>query len=373
MRSPPLILIADDNAANADILQARLATKGYDTITVLDGQQALASAQEKLPDLILLDVMMPGLDGIEVTRRLKADAAMAFMPIILITARTDVKDIVSGLDAGADDYLTKPVDHSALLARVRSMLRIKSLHDTVEAQREELGLLNSSLERRVAEQVTELQRMERLRRFLAPKLAKMIIASGDESILASHRREIVVLFCDLRGFTAFSETSEPEEVMAVLQAYHDAVGPLIHRHEGTLMQFVGDGLMVFFNDPFPCPDPAIRAVSLAVDMREAVMALASEWRRHGHEIGFGVGIAQGYATLGRVGFDDHIEYTAMGTVTNLAARLCDAARDGQVFISQRVAASVDQTASIEEIGELALKGLTRPGIVYQVVGLNPPR
>lgn len=317
MRSPPLILIADDNAANADILQARLATKGYDTITVSDGQQALASAQEKLPDLILLDVMMPGLDGIEVTRRLKADAAMPFMPIILITARTDVKDIVSGLDAGADDYLTKPVDHSALLARVRSMLRIKSLHDTVEAQREESGLLNSSLERRVAEQVTELQRMERLRRFLAPKLAKMIIASGDESILASHRREIVVLFCDLRGFTAFSETSEPEEVMAVLQAYHDAVGPLIHRHEGTLMQFVGDGLMVFFNDPFPCPDPAIRAVSLAVDMREAVMALASEWRRHGHEIGFGVGIAQGYATLGRVGFDDHIEYTAMGTVTIL--------------------------------------------------------
>jgi adenylate cyclase len=373
MRSPPLILLADDNAANVDILQARLTARGYNIVTAADGHQALTSAQENLPDLILLDVMMPKLDGIEVTRRLKGDTAIPFMPIILITARTDVKDIVSGLDAGADDYLTKPVDHSALLARVRSMLRIKALHDAVEAQHEELRSLNADLERRVAEQVAKLQLMERLRRFLAPNLAKMIIASGDESILASHRREIVVLFCDLRGFTAFSETSEPEEVMAVLQAYHDAVGPLVHQHEGTLMRFVGDGLMVFFNDPFPCPDPAIRAVSLAVEMREAVMALASEWRRRGHEIGFGVGLAQGYATLGRVGFEDHIEYTATGTVTNLAARLCDAARDGQILVSQRVAAGVDRTANLQEIGELPLKGLTRPGIVYQVAGMKPPQ
>jgi class 3 adenylate cyclase len=370
MRSPALILIADDNAANVDILQARLATKGYDIITAADGQQALARAREDLPDLILLDIMMPGLDGIEITRRLKADAALPFMPIILVTARSDVKDIVSGLDAGADDYLTKPVDHSALLARVRSMLRIKALHDTVEVQREELQSLNADLERRVAEQVAELQRIGRLRRFLAPKLAKMIIASGDESVLTSHRREIVVLFCDLRGFTAFSETSEPEEVMTVLQAYHNAVGPLIYRHEGTLMHFIGDGLMVFFNDPFPCPDPAIRAVNLAVEMREAVTALGDAWRRRGHEIGFGVGIAQGYATLGRVGFDDHIEYTAMGTVTNLASRLCDAARDGQIFVSQRIAADLDNVVSLDEIGEVPLKGLTRPGIVFQVLGMK---
>jgi class 3 adenylate cyclase/CheY-like chemotaxis protein len=370
MRSPPLILIADDNAANVDILQARLSIKGYAIITASDGQEALMSAQQNLPDLILLDIMMPKLDGIEVTRRLKTDAALPFMPVILVTARSDVKDIVAGLDAGADDYLTKPVDHSALLARVRSMLRIKALHDTVEAQREELRSLNTGLERRVAEQVTELQRMAILRRFLAPNLAKMIVTSGDETILASHRREIVVLFCDLRGFTAFSETAEPEEVTTLLQAYHNAVGPLIHRYEGTLMHFVGDGLMVLFNDPFPCPDPAIRAVSLAIEMRRGVTALASEWRRRGHEIGFGVGIAQGYATLGRVGFEDHIEYTAMGTVTNLAARLCEAACDGQVFISQRVAAGVEKAASLEEIGELPLKGLTKPGIVYQVVGIR---
>src|SRR5690242_19384528 len=370
MRSPPLILIADDNPANVDILQARLRAKGYAIITATDGEQALVSAQEDLPDLILLDVMMPRLDGIEVTRRLKAEADIPFVPIILITARTDVKDVVSGLDAGADDYLTKPVDHSALLARVRSMLRIKELHDTVEAQRQELRSLNVGLEQRVGEQVAELQRLARLRRFLAPNLAKMIVASGDESILANHRREIVVLFCDLRGFTAFSEISEPEEVMAVLQRYHEAVGPLIHQHEGTLMHFMGDGLMILFNDPLPCPDPALRAVSLAVEMRAAVTALASGWRRRGHEIGFGVGIAQGYATLGQVGFEDHIEYTAMGTVTNLAARLCDAAGDGQILISQRAAASVEDAAALEPMGEIPLKGLTRPGIVHQVVKLR---
>jgi adenylate cyclase len=370
MRSPPIILIVDDNAANIDISRARLASQGYSIITAADGQEALCSAQENLPDLILLDVMMPKLNGIEVTRRLKGDPSIPFMPIILVTARTDVKDIVAGLDAGADDYLTKPLDHSALVARVRSILRIKALHDTVEAHREELRALNADLERRVAEQVSEIERIGRLRRFLAPQLAEMIVASGDDSIFQSHRREVVVLFCDLRGFTAFSEITEPEEVMAVLQAYHDAVGPIIHRHEGTLVHFVGDGLMVLFNDPIPCPEPALRAVRLAVEMREAVTGLAMEWRRRGHEIGFGVGIAQGYATLGRVGFKDHAEYTAMGTVTNLAARLCDAARDGQVFISQRVAAAVDRAASLEEIGDLSLKGITRSGAVYQVVGVH---
>jgi class 3 adenylate cyclase len=312
--------------------------------------------------------MMPKPDGIEVVQRLKSSPLIPFMPIILVTAKADVKDVVAGLDAGADDYLTKPFEHAALLARVRSMLRIKALHDTVEVQREELKTLNASLERRVAEQVSEIERIGRLRRFLAPPLAEIIVASGDESIFESHRREIVVLFCDLRGFTAFSETTEPEEVMAVLQSYHDAVGPLIHRHEGTLMRFMGDGLMVLFNDPIPCPNPALRAVRLALEMREAVAALATEWLRRGHEIGFGIGIAQGYATLGRVGFKDHIEYTAIRTVTNLAARLCDAAIDGQILISQRIAAIADQVAKLETVSDITLKGFSRPGFVYNVLG-----
>ncbi len=370
MHDPPRILVADDNEANLDIAKTRLESQGYEVVTAVDGEDALAKARESRPDLLLLDIMMPKLDGIEVTRRLKADASLPFIPIILVTAKVDAKDVVAGLDAGGDDYLTKPFDHASLVARVRSMLRIKALHDTVEAQRSELKSLNAGLESRVAEQVQEIERIGRLRRFLAPQLVEMVVSSGDERLFESHRREIVVLFCDLRGFTAFSETAEPEEVMAVLQSYHEALGPLIHRHEGTLMRFTGDGLMVFFNDPLPCPDPAARAVRLAVEMRAAVTGLATEWRRRGHEIGFGVGIAQGYATLGRIGFKDHIDYTAMGTVTNLAARLCDAARDGQILISQRAAASVAEIATLEPIGEIPLKGLARPGVVNQVVNLR---
>jgi adenylate cyclase len=313
---------------------------------------------------------MPKLDGIEVTRRLKADASLPFIPIILVTAKTDAKDVVAGLDAGGDDYLTKPFDHASLVARVRSILRIKALHDTVEAQRAELKTLNAELENRVAAQVSEIERVSRLRRFLAPQLVEIIVTSGDEHVFESHRREIVVLFCDLRGFTAFAETAEPEEVMAVLRTYYEALGPLVHHHEGTLMRFTGDGLMVFFNDPIPCPDPAARAVRLAIDMRSAATTLTAEWRRRGYEIGFGIGIAQGYATLGRIGFNDQIDYTAMGTVTNLAARLCDAARDGQILVSQRVAASIDDVATLSPLGELSLKGLTRPGTVHAVTALR---
>ena len=370
MHEPPRILVVDDNEANLDIAKMRLESQGYEVVTAVDGEDALERVRASRPDLLLLDIMMPKLDGIEVTKRLKADASLPFIPIILVTAKADAKDLVAGLDAGGDDYLTKPFEHAALVARVRSMLRIKALHDTVAAQREELKSLNADLESRVAAQVSEIERIGRLRRFLSPQLAEMIVSSGDERIFESHRRDIVVMFCDLRGFTAFSETAEPEEVMAVLRTYHEALGPLIHRHEGTLMRFTGDGLMVFFNDPLPCPDPAARAVRLAVEMRAAVAALAAEWRRRGHELGFGVGIAQGYATLGRIGFKDHIDYTAMGTVTNLAARLCDAARDGQILVSQRVAAAVEELATLAPLGEIALKGLTRPGIVHAVTALR---
>ena len=369
MHDPPRILVVDDNEANLDIAKMRLDSQGYEVVTAMDGEAALEQVRRTTPDLLLLDIMMPKLDGIEVTRRLKGDPALPFIPIILVTAKADAKDVVAGLDAGGDDYLTKPFDHASLVARVRSMLRIKALHDTVAAQRAELAALNASLEQRVAAQVAEISRVSRLRRFLPPQLAEMIVSSGDERILESHRREIVVLFCDMRGFTAFAETAEPEEIMSVLHEYHTALGPLIHRHEGTLMRFTGDGLMVFFNDPMPCPDPAIRAVRLAAEMRSAVAALAEEWGRRGHRIGFGIGIAQGYATLGQIGFEGHVDYTAIGTVTNLAARLCDAARDGQILISQRIAAAVQLVAAIEAVGELPLKGLTRPGIVHEVIAL----
>src|SRR5215472_6639847 len=284
MRDPPLILVVDDVPDNVDILQMRLEAQGYEVASAVDGLDALEKIRELLPDLVLLDVMMPKLDGIETVKRLKADPKLPFIPVILVTAKADAKDVLAGLESGGDDYLTKPVDHAALIARVRSMLRIKALHDQVEAQRAELALWNKTLEERVQAQLAEIERVGRLKRFLAPQLAKML-AAGEERILDSHRRDIAVLFCDLRGFTAFAEMGEPEEVVALLQGYHELLGPLIHRAEATLERFTGDGLMLFFNDPLPCPDPAERAVRLALEMRDAVGALAQAWRRRGHQIG----------------------------------------------------------------------------------------
>jgi class 3 adenylate cyclase len=377
MRSPPRILIADDNAANLDILKTRLASRGYEIITATDGEAALEGAREQRPDLILLDVMMPKRDGFEVCRLLKTDPTLPFMPIILVTAKSDPRDIVAGLESGGDEYLTKPVDQAALMARVKSILRIKDLHDTVQeqatqlqAQTAQLAEWNRTLEQRVAEQVAEIERVSRLKRFLAPQLAELVVSSGDDRLLESHRRDVAVVFCDLRGFTAFAETAEPEEVMDVLREYHAALGDIIRRFEGTLERFLGDGLMVLFNDPISCPDPAARAVTMAVAMRDCVMGLAERWRRCGHELGFGVGIAQGYATLGKIGFEDRIDYAAIGTVPNLAARLCAKAKAGQILISQRVLTAVNDLVETEPFGELELKGLARAVPAYNVRDLK---
>ena len=376
MRDPPLILVVDDVPDNVDILQMRLESQGYEVVTAGDGVEALEKTHELLPDLVLLDIMMPKMDGIETVKRLKADGSLPFIPVILVTAKADGADVVAGLESGGDDYLTKPVDHASLSARVRAMLRIKALHDTVQAQAQrleeqaaELAAWNKTLEERVAAQIGEIERVGRLKRFLAPQIAESIVSSGGEVILESHRRDIVVLFCDMRGFTALAETAEPEDVMAVLSEYHSALGPLIHRYEGMIDSFTGDGLIVIFNDPIPCPDPALRAVRLAVEMREAVASLAQSWTARGHEIGFGVGIAQGYATLGRIGFEGRFEYTAIGTVTNVAARLCAEAKDGQILITQRVAATVDHVAQLEQLGVIALRGLSRPVAVLNISGL----
>jgi adenylate cyclase len=375
MRTPPLILVVDDVADNVEILQLRLESQGYEVITAGDGEAALAKVREQLPDLVLLDIQMPKLDGIETVKQLKADTALPFIPVIMVTARADAKDVLAGLEAGGDDYLTKPVDQSALLARLRAMLRIKALHDTVQEQARrledqagELALWNKELEARVEAQLGELQRMSTLKRFLAPQLAEMIVSSGDERILETHRRDIVVVFCDLRGFTSFAETAEPEDVLDLLREYHEALGPLVTASEGTLAHFSGDGIMVFFNDPLPCPDAPERAVRMAVEMREAVVRRQADWRRRGREVGFGIGIAQGYATLGQIGFAERVDYTAIGTVCNLAARLCDAATDGQILVSKRVAGAVEGNTRLEEIGDLALKGLSQAVAVFNVAG-----
>jgi adenylate cyclase len=370
MHDPPRILIVDDNEVNRDILDARLRTHGYELLQAGDGEEALAVARAQLPDLILLDVMMPKLDGFEVCRRLKGDSSLPFMPIILVTAKADSSDVIAGLDAGADEYLTKPVDQQSLVARVRSALRIKALHDRVQAQASELADWNRTLEKRVTDQVAEIERVGRLKRFLAPQLAELVLSSGDGLVLESHRRDISVVFCDLRGFTAFAETAEPEEVMGVLREYHASLGKIVRAFEGTLERFTGDGVMVLFNDPLPCPDPQCRALRMAVEMRRCVGDLSAKWRKYGHELGFGIGIAHGYATLGTIGSEERFDYTAIGTVVNLAARLCAEAASGQILVDSRVQAAVEEIAATELAGEFMLKGLHRPIRAFNVKELN---
>ncbi|SFK78269.1 response regulator [Methylocapsa palsarum] len=375
MRDPPRILAVDDVPENLEIVSMRLSAHGYEVVTAADGEEGLEKARALKPDLILLDIMMPKLDGIAVLKELKGDKSLDFIPVILLTAKSDRTDIVAGLDAGGDDYLTKPFDQGALVARVRSMLRIKALHDLVqdqarqlEKQTKELAAWNSTLEERVARQVGEIERISRLKRFLSPQIADVVAASGEaQSLLESHRREVTVLFCDLRGFTAFTELAEPEEVMKVLNEYHRALGSHIDRYEGTLERFAGDGMLTLFNDPLPCPDHAERAVRMALDMRASVGELAVIWRKRGHELGFGIGVALGYATLGRIGFERRFDYSAVGSVTNLASRLCDEARSGQILVETRVLNAVEDKFETRALPPMTLKGFRRPVDAYEII------
>ena len=365
-----LVLVVDDDPDNRAIVERRLRAQSYQVITAEDGVVGLERAREIKPDLVILDVMMPRMDGLEVLKHLRSDAALPFMPVIMLTAKGDLKDVVVGLDLGADDYLVKPIEQAALLARVRAMLRLKAMQEEVTSLAARLAGWNKDLTAKVETQVGEIERMQRLRRFLSPQVADLVLASGQDALLDAHRREVTVVFCDLRGFTQFAETAEPEEVISVIGDYHAALGPIINAYEGTLERFTGDGLLVFFNDPVPCPNPAERAVRLAVEARAAVEMLIAGWERLGIELGFGVGIAKGYATLGKIGFDGRYDYAAIGTVTNLGARLCGEARHGQIVISQKVAADLDQLAELEPLGALTLKGFHSPIRAHNVVRLK---
>jgi class 3 adenylate cyclase len=314
---------------------------------------------------------MPDMNGYEVLEHLKADPQLQHIPVIMISAVDEIESVIRCVELGAEDYLSKPFNPTLLRARVGATLERKKLHDQVRAQAADLAVWNQTLEQRVADQLTEIERMGRLKRFLSPQIADLVVSSGDgERILESHRRAVTVVFCDLRGFTSFAETAEPEEVMAVLRAYHDVLGPLIYKHEGTLERFAGDGLNVLFNDPLPCSDPSVRAVRMAIEMRDAVADLAVQWRKLGHDLGFGMGIAHGYATLGRIGFEGRYDYSAIGTVVNLAARLCAEARGGQILVDGKVQMAVETLTDIEPLGELVLKGMQRPVSAFNILGMR---
>jgi len=370
MHTPAKILVVDDTPRNVKLLADLLGVKGYAVVTAGSGPEALEKIAAEPADLVLLDVVMPEMSGYQVCQKLRENPATAMLPVIMVTALDPTQERVKGIDAGADDFLTKPINQPELLARVKSLLRIKELHDRVQQQSEELADWNQTLAERVQAQLSELEQLSRLKRFFSPQLAELIVAGGADDPLKTHRRDVTVVFLDLRGFTAFAETAEPEEVMSVLREYHAAMGQAVMEHEGTLECFIGDGIMVLFNDPVPVPDPQARAVRMAVAMRELYDGLSTNWDKLGYQLGLGVGIAQGFATIGAIGFEGRWDYGSIGTVCNLAARLCGEAKAGQILIPQRFLASVADLAEVEPIGELSLKGFHRPVAAHNIVRLK---
>ena len=369
-REGSVILVVDDNAPNREMLGRRLAREGHEVLLAAGGREALDLVRQQHIDLVLLDVMMPDMDGYEVLRQLKADQAWRDIPVLMISAVDEIESVVRCIELGAEDYLPKPFDPILLRARIGACLEKKHLRDREAEHLRQLAEWNHKLEQRVAEQVALVDRLGRLKRFFSPQLAELIVAGGADDPLKTHRREVTVCFLDLRGFTAFAETAEPEEVMGVLREYHAEMGKLVLEHEGTLERFTGDGMMIFFNDPVQVPNPGERAVRMALAMRECVARLIGKWRKLGYELDLGIGIAQGYATIGAIGFEGRWDYGAIGSVTNLAARLCAEAKPGQVLVAKRVVATMEDLLEVEPVGDLSLKGFQRPVAAYSVVGLK---
>src|SRR5947207_4797643 len=364
------ILVVDDNAANREMLSRRLARAGHRVQVVANGPDALTLLRQQPIDLVLLDVIMPQMSGYEVLQRLTAEEALREIPVVMISALDEMDSVVRCIELGAEDYLPKPFDPVLLRARIGACLEKKRLRDREALHLRQLAEWNQRLEQRVKEQVALLDRLGRLKRFFSPQLAELIVAGGADDPLATHRRNLTVCFLDLRGFTAFAERVEPEEVMSVLREYHAEMGRLVMEHEGTLEQFTGDGMMVFFNDPVPVPNAAERTLRMALAMRKRLQDLRVKWRKRGVDLDLGVGIAQGYATIGAIGFEGRLDYGAIGTVTNLAARLCGEARPGHILVSQRMLAVVEDLVEAEAIGVLVLKGFLKPVSAFNVTRLR---
>ena len=356
------ILVVDDQRSNVELMAGVLKARGYEVLTAADGEAALEQVREASPDIVVSDILMPGLDGYELCRRLRASPATALLPVVLVTSLDPQGERIRGIEAGADDFITKPVNWDELFARVRSLLRVKALQD-------ELKGWNQKLEARVKKQVKQLERLSRLKRFFSPSVADAI-AAGSEGLLEPHRREITAVFLDLRGFTAFTDRADPDEVLDLLRAYHATLGRLVDEHGGTLEHFAGDGIMIFFNDPLPVERAAEKSVRMALSLQKAFTPISAAWAKLGHEVGLGIGIAQGEATLGVIGFENRWEYAAIGNVPNLAARLCGAARAGEIILDAQTERDVAHMAETESMGTLTLRGFAQPVAAFRLKSIK---
>jgi class 3 adenylate cyclase len=355
-------LVVDDSRVNRLVLVRHLAGLGLEAMEAENGAEALEllRASPSAFDLVLLDVLMPELDGYETLAAMKADDGLRHVPVLVVSGVEELDSVVRCIELGATDYLTKPINPRILEARIGASLAAKHLRDLELEYLEQQRLLTETIER----QKTELSR------FLSPQVARLISSPDGEQMLAGHRRQITVAFCDLRGFTSFAEQADPEELLGVLGEYHRMIGDAIVEHGGTLEHFAGDGVMVFFNDPVPQDDHVERAVRMAITMRERFAVLSGAWHKRGYELGFGVGIAVGYATLGRIGFEGRYDYGAIGNVVILASRLSSQAGPNQILLSQRTIAMVENMVEVESVGELTLKGMSRPVTASNVVGVH---
>jgi adenylate cyclase len=366
---PIQVLVVDDIAANLRLLDAVLTPRGFVVQTAASGAAALEVIAEQDVDVVLLDVNMPGMSGYEVCRRIRADARTRLLPVVMVTAAPEEERVLA-LEAGADDFLRQPLEQAELLARVRSLARLKRYHDALDQQAAELTAWNQTLEERVQDQLLELERLRVLRRFLSPQLAEAVFESGDQSLLEPHRREIAVLAWELRGLATVSGAAGPEEELAVLESFHEMLGRLIGEHGATVGAFTGESVLVFFGDPAVDPDPTLRAVGLAIALRDAGQELSAGHARRGYQVTTAIGVDLGYATLGRIGFEGRLDYGAVGPVVSRSWHLCELAGDGEVLLGRRAHDATIGTVAVGPMVEVEARGAREAITAVPLSGLH---